>query len=76
MEDFRTATMHGTTNSGCTKLGLDMSSPVAVASFAESLFADTFELYANGDCSGRKYKNGDGTHRIAPSFRVRAYKVY
>jgi len=76
MQDFRTASMHGTTNSGCTRLGFDMSSPVAVAYFCKSSFADTFELYANGDCTGRKYTNGEGAHRIAPGFRVRAYKVY
>ncbi|KAG0131504.1 hypothetical protein HOY82DRAFT_539405 [Tuber indicum] len=76
MEDTRTASMSGTTNQDCKKLDFQMDSPVTTASFTESFFADTFELYENTDCSGRVYRNGDGTHTIAKPFEVLAYKVY
>ncbi|CUS11177.1 unnamed protein product [Tuber aestivum] len=76
MADRRTASMSGTVNRDCKKLDFDMSSPVTTASFTESTFADTFELYANTDCSGRVYRNGDGTHTVTPRFKVLAYKVY
>ena len=76
MKDTRTATMHGTVNSGCTKLNFDMSSPDITASFVESFWADTFELWANADCTGRVYREGDGTHSITLPFKVQAYSAY
>ena len=76
MKDTRTATMHGTFNADCTKLNFDMSSPVVTASFVESFWADTFELWANDDCTGRVYREGDGTHSITLPFKVQSYKAY
>ncbi|PWW73515.1 hypothetical protein C7212DRAFT_83236, partial [Tuber magnatum] len=76
LEDRRTATMSGTFNKDCKKLDFQMSSPVTTASFSESAWADTFELYENTDCSGRVYRNGDGTYTVTPRFKVLAYKVY
>ncbi|KAG0642468.1 hypothetical protein HOY80DRAFT_1105054 [Tuber brumale] len=78
MEDDRTASMSGTINQDCKKLEFQMSSPVEKASFTESTFADTFELYERTDCGkeGRVYRNGDGTHDITNPFKVLAYKVY
>jgi len=76
LADRRTTTMHGTFNEDCKKLEFDMSSPVTTAHFSESNWADTFELYANTDCSGRVYRNGQGTYTVTPRFIVQAYKVY
>lgn len=76
MDDRRTATMHGTYNQDCKKLDFDMSSPVTTASFDDSTWADTFELYANTDCSGRVYRNGRGTYTVTPRYKVQSYKVY
>ena len=75
MKDTRTATMHGTLPHDCQKLDLDMSSPVVTASFVESFWVDTFELWANADCTGRVFREGDGTHPITLPFKVLAYKI-
>ncbi|KAG0642470.1 hypothetical protein HOY80DRAFT_900978 [Tuber brumale] len=78
MADTRTASMSGRVNTGCKKLNFKMSSPVTTASFTESTFADTFELYERTDCGegGRVYREGAGTHAIKKPFKVLAYKVY
>ncbi|PYI35411.1 hypothetical protein BP00DRAFT_453812 [Aspergillus indologenus CBS 114.80] len=70
-------TSSGRLNSGCKAYDLPVHNrQVNRASFSESTFADTFELFSDKDCRNRVFREGKGSHRVQPPRRVKAYKVY